>query len=422
MRLLKFLLVFLVTAILVVGSIFWINRDTFMTVFQNRSAILEGSEWVEKTYSLGGLIEFMAEQPQHSALISLPVSIESEGQRPENFQDDTVEHAIRYRSDLMHPAGTLTNLMLLITYAEMITSGSLDPKNPVDTEKIADFYIPGLDRRHERTFRRWKNDRESPLSVEELVHYLAHRNDPAVADYLFFFLGADEVTERASQLGDGCMEPPVPQFGLRMHALQHSRSETLSNRLAKLARQDRTEFLNEAAATGRAQWEQPRTIPEIRISAFQDQRALHGLYPRVRPDRFADLLASIWQGTLINEETSRVLRDLLQQSPDDRLMQPHISWYASQFDERMGFLGGWSAAGKKSGHFRVQIMLVVDIPAGLWFHMNSNFMIQDYHNRMLYDRDIQNRTYEMLMHQGSQTFRITQGKPGFIFRISEGKN
>jgi hypothetical protein len=398
MRLLTFLLVFLAVAVLVVGSIFWINRDSFLTVFQNRPAILEGSEWVEKTYSLGGLIEFMAEQPQHASLLSIAypegeAATEDDGSVPDNAGT----RSIRYRSDIMHPAGTLSNLMLVITYADLATSGSLDPRAPVDPEKIASFHIPGLDRRHQQTFRRWLSELPAPPAVDDLVRYLLRHNDPAAADYLFFFLEPDEVTGRTLHLGDGLIEPPVPQFGIRMAALGHPAGQTLSEHLSALSGTERSVFLEDAVAIARQQWERPADIAPSTISSFQDQRVLHGLYPRLQPDRFAGLVAAIWQGTLINETASDMLQQLLLREPDDRLLRPHVSWYAAQFDERMSYLSGWSAAGKtKSTGFRVHMVLVVDIPAGLWFHMNSNFMVQDFHNRMFYDPAIRTRSHDLL--------------------------
>ncbi len=398
MRLLTFLLVFLAVAVLVVGSIFWINRDSFLTVFQNRPAILEGSEWVEKTYSLGGLIEFMAEQPQHASLLSIPYPERAAAdidEAPAATPADSL--SIRYRSDMMHPAGTLSNLMLVITYADLATSGSLDPRTPVDTDKIASFHIPGLDRRHQQTFRRWHSELPAPPTVEDLVRYLLQHNDPAAADYLFFRLGPDEVTGRTLLLGDGLIEPPIPQFGLRMAALRHPAGQTLSEHLAVLTETERSVFLEDAVAIARQQWDRPAEIAPATISAFQDQRMLHGLYPRIQPDRLADLIAAILQGTLISDAASEELQKLLMREPDDRLLKPHVGWYAAQFDERMSYLCGWSAAGKtKSSGFRVQVMMAVDIPAGLWFHMNSNFMVRDFHNRMFYDPAIRTRSHDLL--------------------------
>ena len=435
MRALSFLLTFLAVAVLVVGSIFWINRDTFLTVFQNRPAILEGSEWVEKTYSLGGLIEFMAEQPRHAALLSVPFRDASEtdvtdllpeepgadpglattdAQTDEQAPDNAVGHihdrdndqthdtdngqAIRYRSDLMHPAGTLSNLMLVIAYADLVSSGVLDPGTQIDADRVPSFHIPGLDRRHQQTFRRWKSELQAPPSIDDLVRYLLRHNDPAAADFLYFFLGPDEVTTLTRQVGGGLIEPPIPQFGLRMMALQKPAGLTLPEHLSALASTDRPVFLEDAVAAAQQQWDQPRDIPAASIPSFQDQRTLHGLYPRLQPDRFADIIASIWHNELISQPVSEKLQQLLTRDPEDRLLRPHIRWYAAQFDDRMSYFSGWSVAGKtKTPGFRVQIILAVDIPAGLWFHMNSNFMIQDFHNRMFYDPAIRARSHDLLM-------------------------
>jgi len=392
MRALSFLLTFLAVAVLVVGSIFWINRDTFLAVFQNRPAILEGSEWVEKTYSLGGLIEFMAEQPQHAALLSVPFR---EDPRADGQPGGQV---IRYRSDLMHPAGTLSNLMLVITYADLVSSGVLNPDTQINAERVSSFHIPGLDRRHRQTFRRWKSELPAPPTIGDLVRYLLRHNDPAAADYLFFFLGPDEVFALTRQLGDGLIEPPAPQFGMRMMALQKPAGLSLSEHLSTLGSIDRPVFLEDAVAAAQRQWDQSRDVPEASIPSFQDQRSLHGLYPRLQPDRFADIIASIWQNALISQPVSEKLQQLLVRDPEDRLLTPHVRWYAAHFDERMSYFSGWSVAGKtKTPGFRVQIMLAVDIPAGLWFHMNSNFMIHDFHNRMFYDPAIRARSHDLLM-------------------------
>ncbi|MEX0681438.1 MAG: hypothetical protein WD097_08660 [Balneolales bacterium] len=385
MRLLRFLLIFLGVAILVTGSIFLINRDAFLTVFKNREALLEGSEWVEKTYSLGGLIEFMDEQPQHVSMAS--------------FTTSSSDPAIRFHSDQLSPAGTLSNLFLIITYANQVATGILDPEAPVHTGRVKTFYLPTKDRRYQQTFEQWEQGFETPPSVRELVRYLIRHNDPAVADYLFFFLGEDAVTEWAFRLGDGYMEPPVPQFGLRMLALsQHQYGQSLSEHLAMLSRKDRKVLIEEAIAIAKQQWEHPATADVPAISSFQDERALHGHYPRIEPERFAGLVLAIWENTLINEETSTICRELLTQLPADHRLDQHVSEYAAQFDERMGYMSGWTLGSVPENEtLRVQVILLKDLPPGLWFHINSNFMLRDYHNRMLYDPSLRDRTYSQLM-------------------------
>ena len=400
MRLIRFLLIFLGVAILVVGSIFWINRDTFISVFQNRAAILEGSEWVEKTYSLGGLIEFMAEQPHHAALVSMPVATGNTTAHAENPEGAV---KIRHGSDRILPGGTLNNLLLLLSYAEQKHSGSIDPDAPVDTYQLQTLYIPGIDNRYRRDFNRWLSERESTPTIQQLSGYLVDTNDPAAADYLFFRLGEDNIFHLTSKYGGNEIEPPVPQFGLRMLALEHPETKSLSGHLAHLDEKDRNDLLNEAVAIARKQWNHPGQIEEKSINSFQDQRALNGLYPHLEPDQFAVLLSDLWTGSLICEDVSRIVRKMLLRPVEDRLMEPDVSEYASQFDERMGYLSGWTIAIEEAEDekwLRVQVIMITDIPAGLWFHMNSNFMIRDFHNRMLYDRNIRNRSFRLLVNNG----------------------
>jgi len=414
MRLLRFFLIFLATAILVVGSIFWLNRDSFLTVFQNRASLMEGSEWVEKTYSLGGLVEFMAEQPQFAAIISITDETGREGSLQQD--DDTGSsgsngpHAIRQRAGQMHPAGTLSNLFLVITYADLVAAGELDPATPVDPETVATFYLPETDRRHQRTFERWVSDAGDTPGIEQLIRYHIRHNDPAVADYLYFFLDEDRVTETTLQLGEGVIEPPVPEYGLRMLALSFDpESTTLAERLEKLRQKNREELIEAAVSIARSQWENPAVSDPGGITYFQDQRALHNLYPHLQPDRFAAVLLAIRDGSLISEEVSAMVDGLLQRSPGDHLLQRHVSEYAAHFDERMGYMNGWSLARKNdTGAVQAQVILLYDLPAGLWFHMNSNFMIQDYHHRMLYDQNIRDRSHTLLMDPGPVSYQLYQ--------------
>ncbi len=391
MRLLRFFLIFLGVAVLVVGSIFWINRETFITVFQNREAIIEGSEWVEKTYSLAGLIEFIDEQPQHTALSSVS----------ENKQE-----SIFFQADRQLPAGTLSNLFLYITYANHVVNGKIIPETRVDIEKIKSFYIAGADDQHRGRLEQWTSDKANPPEIRDLITYLIRNNDPAVADYLYFLLGPRQVDEMAHLLGDGLIEPPLPQFGIRSLALQQATdSSNLTEHLEKLGNMDRDELFRKANNLAQQQWDHPDDTVEMAISSFTAQRMLYNLYPKVQPRKYADVLMDIWNGNLINSRISTTLQNLLRRSPGDRLLEGHISDYAAHFDERMSFMSGWTVARSvETDNITVQVFLFSDIPAGLWFHMNSNFMIRDFHHRMLYDENIRNRTRSILNVENSVTY------------------
>ena len=63
MRIAKFLAVFVLVTGLVYLVVFGLNFNVFKTVFTNQEALAEGSEWIEKTYSLAGMTEFVAAHP-----------------------------------------------------------------------------------------------------------------------------------------------------------------------------------------------------------------------------------------------------------------------------------------------------------------------------------------------------------------------
>ena len=54
-RAFKFFAAFFVTAVVIFGAILAINWDAFNVFYDNRDAMVEGSRWVEDTYSLRGL-------------------------------------------------------------------------------------------------------------------------------------------------------------------------------------------------------------------------------------------------------------------------------------------------------------------------------------------------------------------------------
>jgi len=59
MRLIKFIAAFLVPALLVFLIAFGLNWKSTKLFFENRESMAEGSEWVEKTYSLSGLGQYV---------------------------------------------------------------------------------------------------------------------------------------------------------------------------------------------------------------------------------------------------------------------------------------------------------------------------------------------------------------------------
>ncbi|MEX1062719.1 MAG: hypothetical protein WEC12_03885, partial [Balneolaceae bacterium] len=70
-RAIKFLGFFLGAALLIFLLVFGLNRSSFEMLFENRDAMAEGNEWVEKTYSMLGLTEYIEAHPDMVSIASV---------------------------------------------------------------------------------------------------------------------------------------------------------------------------------------------------------------------------------------------------------------------------------------------------------------------------------------------------------------
>ena len=73
-RALKFLLVFVAATIVIVLAAGIPNYSAFKTLFSNTDGMREGYEYVEKTFSLKGLTEFIGEHPEYMSVVSFVYS------------------------------------------------------------------------------------------------------------------------------------------------------------------------------------------------------------------------------------------------------------------------------------------------------------------------------------------------------------
>lgn len=310
----------------------------------------------------------------------------------------TVEAAsILHQADQPIPAGTLSHLFLLAGYAEQVAAGNLRPDEPSDPALVSCFHLPSQDRRHIRAFSEFTEQHPTP-TLEQLARYLAHTHDPAAADFLHMLLGPEYIADLVYRLAGSHAEPPLPSFGLRLAAGIHPSSTlTYAERLDALENLGKADLRQLALDKTLAQWNAPAQADTPLPRLFNDQRRLHGMYPAIVPHTLVQLLADMFSGDLLSENVSIHLKRLLQRSAEDRMLEPHIRWFAAHFDERMGYMGGWTLAQLADSEcVRVQTVLFHDLPAGLWFHMNSNFMVRDFHHRLVYDSSLQQRALSLL--------------------------
>ncbi len=172
-RFLLFAGIFFGVVALVYLLVFGANARVFSTVFQNRDALAEGSEWVEHTYSLAGLADFAAAQPRRVAVLMRPADAA-----------DTI--SIAYGHDQARPMVGLQGLIPYSRYIANTASGAWSPDERIPADSIRRFRVDGVEnRRLEAALA----DLGDAPRLERLAAVLARSGHFWIADYLMHKAG-----------------------------------------------------------------------------------------------------------------------------------------------------------------------------------------------------------------------------------------
>jgi hypothetical protein len=324
-RFLLFAGVFTGVVALVYLLVFGANAKVFSTVWNNRQALAEGSDWVENTYSLAGLADFMAKNPKHASVV---------------LYDATADTLLKdFEGDVRRPLGALGNLILLVALDDAITAGRLSLNAPVDPDQIRSYRVEGIEaRRMEETLSQLG---DTP-TLEQAVDLMIRTGHWWISDYLYESLGAETVAQYTDSLGKGGIDAYVP-----FHQL----------------------FASNAGGMD-----------------FQTERRLYDTFPKGTANAVLDVLKNA---------SPRVI-DWLSWPMENASIQRDMTQFSALFESRMSILSGVSiGTSRYTGSRYVQVVMLTDIPAGLWFHLSANFMNQDFQQRLVYDPAMQDKVLSL---------------------------
>lgn len=325
-RFLLFAGVFAGVTTLVYLLVFGANFRVFSTVLTNRDALAEGSEWVQNTYSLAGLADFIGENPKNASVMLY------------NTTSDSL--LVDFGGDVRRPMGGLGNLFLLIALDEAISNGRINVFDPLDLSAVRTYKIKGIEERGlEETL---KQLGPNP-TLEQSVDVMVRTGHWWISDHLHSLLGEATITALTDSLSRGRIDPYVP-FS-RLFA-PHS-----GGRLS-----------------------------------FNDERALYDTFPKGEPAALLDVLKGASPRVLDwlswPMENASILRDMTQ--------------FSALYESRMSILNGVSiGTSRYTGSQYIQVVMLTDIPAGLWFHLSANFMNQDFQQRLVYDPALQDKVMSL---------------------------
>lgn len=385
MRLLKFFGAFLIVALLLFGFVFGLNWDAFSVFLDNRKAMMEGREWVNKTGSLKGLSEFMGETPEYSSLASIVVN------RPDS--------TLYLQENTQRIMGTTANYFILVAYADQFDSGEINPNEKIEWTEISEYQLTNVEEsihnqaQNTAEERGWLED--GVITIEHSLALLAEFGDLALADYLWWQLGETFWLNLKNKLNLTETEMPLPYSGLYqaispgltglenqeiIDQWKNLNSEEWRSHVINLSR----DYLNDSEFRQNTQ----NYLEDNRLgNTFMKERDAMQLFPKTTALEMTDVLQKMVRDSLINANVSQTIKGFMDWPMDT---QPRIdedfTRYGAIYDNRIGLLNGIDfGISNYTEDTTVQALYLDQLPIGFWFHASGSQMHQDLIQRLIYD-------------------------------------
>lgn len=371
-RALKFLFVFLAAAAFVFAMVIGLNYSGFKTLFQNEEGMAEGSEYIENTYSLKGLAEFVGEHPEWVSITSYNVNNPDSG--------------IFYQTDIPRTLGATANLFLLIEYERQVVEGLLDPAEEITLKEIKKFALPEIsENNHNQLIEEFE---EGTAPLDDVVKAMLENSDLVSADYIWFKLGEDNIRALMDSLNVNDSLLPLPYSGMytRINPSLNDTSELKTMSFDRFAEEviGIAEQLNSDPnfnQTVKDQFDDDR----LSLSFMQERDAL-AYFPQATTRELTDLMLRLWNEEVLTEEISQRVKDKLRWPMGSEPIARSFEDYGAIYDNRMGLLVGIDfGTSTYDGHTSVQAVFFDRLPVGFWVHMSANYMQEDYQQRLIWD-------------------------------------
>lgn len=382
-RALKFLAVFLGAAAFVFAMVIGLNYSGFKTLFENEAGMAEGSQYIENTYSLAGLADFIGEHPEWVSITSYNVNDPDSG--------------IYYQENVPRALGATTNLFLLMEYVRQVEEGRLNPEEEISLQEIKKFALPEISENNHKKIIDTFEDGTAPL--DEVVNAMLQNSDLVSADYLWFRLGEENIRALMDTLAMPESALPLPFSGMYMRInpslndtsdLSDIPFSTFADQAIQSARRlkDDLDFNQQV----KEQFEDDR----ISLTFMQERDAL-AYFPQATTQELADLMAQLLRKEILSPEISEQIKTKLRWPMGSEPIARSFEDYGAIYDNRMGLLGGIDfGTSIYDGHTSVQAVFFDQLPVGFWVHMSANYMQEDYQQRLIWDPALYETTLQKI--------------------------
>jgi len=395
MRLLKFFTIFAVTAIAVFALIFGLNWKSFRIFMENRDAMAEGSEWVEKTYSLQGLTEFIEENPGYVSVASIVVG--------------SPDSTIMIDEQKPRVMGTSSNILLLLAYAIEIENGNIQADQEILWSDVSRYQLPDVEQAVHSNSGEAARDRgwlrNGVITLQHALSLLTQYNDLALSDYLLRNLRNDIWDDVRARFELKESDMPLPFSGLYLAIAPSIQGVTAEEIIIEWQNRPEADFrehvinLSESYTGNEDQRQEFRAIltDERLGNTFIEERNSIGLFPKTTAEEIARLTYRLITEASGGDPVSmRVKTWLNWPLEQQREIRRDFTDYGAMFDNRLGVLNGIDfGTSTYTGDTTVQAILFDNLPVAFWFHMSSNYMHQDFQQRMIFDPAMIDRMREV---------------------------
>lgn len=365
--------------LLVIGP----NYSAWQTLRENQGGMAEGVEFVENTYSLKGLTNFIARHPEYVSITS--------------YNMDHPDSGIYFQSNVPRSLGTTANLFLLIEYERQVEEGILDPSEIISRSEIEKFTLPDISQNSHESFLDAIGAKQ--VTLDEILSATIEHNDLAASDYVWFRLGENNIRNLIANLGLPKESTPLPFSGMYI-TINPALSDTSGFHSGDLSSFE-FESIQNAGNLSEDKGFRKRVrdqFDEDRLSlTFMKERDALTYFPKATTKDLAELMASLLKKEIISENVSeRVLEKLRWPLGADPMIKSSFEDYGAVYDNRMGMLSGIDfGTSIYDGHTSVQAVFFDQLPVAFWMHMSSNHMNKDFQQRLIWDPAL----YETTMNE-----------------------
>jgi len=383
-RVLTFAGIFLAVALLVFGSIFLFNMDAFITFFNNRQAMGEGSEWVEKTYSLKALTEYIAANPEHVSVASIVIN-----------QPDS---AIYFESTSPRTMGTLGNIFIIAGVLDAFEKELLHPDSTFRWAETSRYLLPGVyesdheNSKSEALDNRWIEN--GKITYRNALKILARGNSMPLSDFFRARFDHQYWSGLVGKSGLENTDTPLPYSGLYLAispAIRNISFDEIRSEWKELSYEQREQFVIDYSYdfteidSARNRYLEILNDRRIGLNFIEERDALD-LFPKTTAADMSKLMRNILEGSFISEKVSSGILEIMEWTDNQQVITRNFETYGAIYDNRMGLLSGIDfGISAYTGDRTVQAVFFDRIPISFWFHMSSNYMHQDFQQRLIYD-------------------------------------